>query len=82
MVIENRNGEFLAEKEAVLKRCKELYYNNYPIRPDNIILEEEIRPPEEPSPLPVIREEVEETIRNLPSGKSPGAENIPAWKKV
>ena len=80
MVIENKNGELLTEKEAVMERwteyCKELY--NYPIRPNNSILEEKIRPPEEPTPLPVIREEVEEAIRNLPSGKSPGADNIPA----
>ena len=80
MVIENKDGELLTEKEEVLKRwteyCKELY--NYPIQPDKSILEEEIRPPKEPSPLPVMREEVEEAIRSLPTGKSPGADNIPA----
>ena len=80
MVIENRDGELLTEKEEVLKRwteyCNELY--NYPIQPDSSILEEEIRPPKEPSPLPVMREEVEEAIRSLPTGKSPGSDNIPA----
>ena len=79
-VIENKDGELLTENAAVLSRwteyCKELY--NYPIQPDTNILGEETRPSKEPSPLPVMREEVEEAIRSLPSGKSPGTDNIPA----
>ena len=79
-VIENKDGELLTENAAVLSRwteyCKELY--NYPIQPDTNILGEETRPSKEPSPLPVMREEVEEAIRSLPAGKSPGTDNIPA----
>ena len=80
MVVENKHGELLTEKDEVLERwteyCKKLY--NYPIQPNKNILEEEKCPPEEPSALPVMREEVEEAIRSLPTGKSPGADNIPA----
>ena len=79
-VIENKDGNLLTESSAVLTRwteyCKELY--NYPIQPDTTLLEEETREQKEPSPLPIMREEVEEAIRSLPVGKSPGADNIPA----
>ena len=79
-VIENKDGELLTENAAVLSRwteyCKVLY--NYPIQPDTNILGKETRPSKEPSPLSVMREEVEEAIRSLPAGKSPGTDNIPA----
>ena len=79
-VIEDKDGNLLTESSAVLARwteyCEELY--NYPIQPDTTILQEEIRPQKEPSPLPIMREEVEKAIRSLPVGKSPGADNIPA----
>ena len=79
-VIEDKNGNLLTENSAVLARwteyCKELY--NYPIQPDTAILAGETRPQEEPSPIPIMREEVEEAISSLPMGKAPGADNIPA----
>jgi hypothetical protein len=34
--------------------------------------------PRESSPLPVLKEDVEDALRSLPTGKSPGADNIPA----
>ena len=79
-VIEDSSGELLTESSAVLTRwtqyCQELY--NYPIQPDNGLIKGDITPQREPSPIPVLREEVEEAIRSLPIGKSPGADNIPA----
>ena len=79
-VIEDKDGNLLTESSEVLNRwaeyCKELY--NFPIQPDASILERENKPPEEPSPLPIMREEVEAAIRSLPPDKSPGADNIPA----
>lgn len=78
-VIEDTSGELLTENSAVLNRwtqyCQELY--NYPIQPDDSLLDGDSTPSREPSPLPVMREEVEEAIRSLPEGKSPGADNIP-----
>ena len=78
-VIEDTSGELLTESSAVLNRwtqyCQELY--NYPIQPDDSLLDG-VSTTREPSPLPVMREEVEEAIRNLPEGKSPGADNIPS----
>lgn len=78
--IEDANGTLLTENEEVLKRwteyCEELY--NFPIHPDTNILNQPTITVKEPSPLPVLKEEVEEAIRRLPDGKSPGADNIPA----
>ena len=80
MLIENEDRNPLTEKEAVLERwteyCKELY--KYPIEPDKSIQEEELRPPKIPSPLPITKEDVEETIPRLPTGKSPEVDNIQA----
>lgn len=79
-VIEDSEGTLLTESSAVMDRwteyCQKLY--NHPIQPDYSLLEEDPRPRKEPSPLPVLKEEVEEAIRSLPSGKAPGADNIPA----
>ena len=78
-VIEDSSGNLLTESSAVLNRwteyCQELY--NYPIQPDKNILEG-VATPRVPSPIPILREEVEEAIRSLPTGKSPGADNITA----
>ena len=78
-VIEDKSGTLLTESTAVLTRwtqyCQELY--NYPLQPDRTVLDENA-PERIPSPLPVLKEEVEEAIRRLPTGKSPGADNIPA----
>ena len=79
-VIEDNSGSLLTENAAVLKRwtqyCNELY--NHPIRPDTKILQDDPTPKREPSPIPIMKEEVEEAIRRLQEGKSPGADNIPA----
>lgn len=79
-IIEDASGELLTESAAVLKRwtqyCQELY--NFPIQPDNILLDKDKTQQKEPSPLPVLKEEIDEAIKALPAGKSPGADNIPA----
>ena len=76
--IEDKGGNLLTESSEVLniwaECCKELYI--FPIQPDTSILEREKRPPVEPSPLPIMREEVEAATRSLPSDKSSGADNI------
>ena len=56
--------------------CQELY--NYPIQPDDSLLDRDSTSSRGPSPLPVMREEVEEALGRLPEGKSPGADNIPS----
>ena len=80
-IIENNTGEPLTDSAAILERwteyCRDLY--NYPISPDRNFLDKDENVKERtPSTLPVLREEVEEAIRSLPAGKSPGADNIPA----
>mgnify|MGYP006273469667 CR=1 FL=1 len=79
-VIEDCSGNLLTENSAVLKRwsqyCSDLY--NHPLQPDHSLIDGDSTPQREPSPLPVLKEEVEEAIRSLPTGKSPGADNIPA----
>ena len=78
-IIEDKSGNLLTENSEILNRwtqyCQELY--NYKIRPDTSILKDQSET-RVPSPLPILKEEVEEAIRNLPSGKSPGADNISA----
>ena len=77
--IEDNSGELLTESSAVLNRwteyCQELY--NFPIQPDTALLDRNAAA-RSLSPLPVMKEEVEEAIRSLPPGKSPGADNVPA----
>ena len=80
-VIEDKNGVLLTESNDIMYRwteyCKELY--NYQIKPDTNIIKNQqntIRP--EPSPLPVLKEEVTEAIHSLPDNKSPGLDNIPS----
>ena len=78
--IEDKDGNLLTESSEVLNRwteyCKELY--NFPIQPDTSLLQRDLRPPQEPSPLPIMKEEVEAAIRSLQVDKAPGADNIPA----
>jgi hypothetical protein len=77
-VIEDSSGELLTESFAVLTRwteyCRELY--NYPIEPDISLLDSDLSQ-RETAQLPVLKEEVEEAIRSLKTGKSPGVDNIP-----
>ena len=76
----DKGGNLLKESSEVLNRlaeyCKELY--NFTIQPDLCILARAIRPPQEPSPLPIMREEVEVATQSLPADKSLGSDNIPA----
>ena len=78
-VIENSKGELLTDETAVLKRwteySQELY--NFPLQPDTSLLDAE---PKDRAPeiLPVLKEEVEQAIKGLKGGKSPGPDNIPS----
>ena len=78
--IEDKDGNLLTESSEVLNRwteyCKEL--SNFPIQPDTSLLKRGLRPPQEPSPLLIMKEKVEAAIRSLPVDKAPGADNIPA----
>ena len=78
-VIENNEGMLLTESTAVLKRwteySEELY--NYPLQPDTSLLNTGTAA-QASEPLPVLKEEVEQAVRKLKGGKSPGVDNIPA----
>jgi hypothetical protein len=77
-VIEDTSGELLTESSAVLnrrtQRCQELY--NYPIQPDDSLIDKGLTP-RESSALPVLKEEVVEAIHSLQKGKSSRADSIP-----
>ena len=77
-IIEDKNGQPLAEEHSILKRwkeyCQELY--NYPIKPDHsVIISQNTTNVDE---LPILKSEVEDAIQKLKEGKSPGIEDIPA----
>ena len=46
------------------------------LHPDTSLLQSNQTPTEEAENLPVLREEVEEAVRNLNAGKFPGVDNI------
>ena len=78
--IEDKNGQLLTDNTKVLSRwtkyCEGLY--NYDIKTDPSILQTssiQMTPEENPGILP---EEVEAAIASLKTGKSPGADNVPA----
>ena len=79
-VIENSSGNILTERTAVLNQwtdyCSDLY--NYELHPDTSLLRSNQSPTQEAESLPVLREEVEEAVRNPREGKSPGVDNIPS----
>lgn len=79
-IIEDKAGSLLTEKAAVTKGwteyCQELY--NSPIRPDPNILVNSTKPNSESKDAPILQAEVEEAVRSLKPGKSPGIDNIPA----
>lgn len=56
--------------------CQELF--SYPIQTDSDLLDENLASGRGNSPIPVLREEVEESIHSLHVAKFPGADNIPA----
>ena len=78
-VIEDSKGELLTEETEVLNRwteyCQELY--NYQLQPDTSLLENAPRD-RTAEPLPILKEEVEQAVKSLKGGKSPGPDNIPA----
>ena len=79
-VIEDSDVNILTESTAVLNRwteyCSGLY--NYEPHPDKSLLQSNQTPTQELESLPVLREEVEEAVRSLKAGKSPGVHNIPS----
>ena len=83
-IIKDKDGSLLTEKAAVTKRwteyCQELY--NFTIRPDPNILTNATKSSSECEDAPILQAEVEEAVRSLKTGKSPGIDNIQAelWK--
>ena len=79
-VIEDKDGNLLTEETVIIERwteyCEELY--NYEIRPDSSILDSNSDTNREPGDAPIMKKEVEEAVRSLKGGKSPGVDNIPA----
>ena len=79
-VIKDSSRNILTESTAVLNRKNE-YCNglhNYELHQDTCLLQSNKPPPPTRSEsLPVLREAVEEAVRSLKAGKSPGADNIP-----
>ena len=79
-VIEDKEGSVLTESAAVLKRwteyCDDLY--NYKLKADLDKIHEQEPRSSDPGSTQVLEEEVEEAVRSLKGGKSPGIDNIPA----
>ena len=79
-VIKDNSGNILMESTAVVNQwteyCSDLY--NYELHPDTSLLESNQTPTQDAESLPVLREEVEEAVRNLRAGRSPGVDNIPS----
>ena len=48
------------------------------LHPDDSLLQSNQTPTQAVESLPVLREEVEEAVRNLRAGRSPGVDNIPS----
>ena len=79
-VIEYSSGNILTESTAVLNQwteyCSGLY--NYELHPDTSLVQSNQTPSQEAESLPLLREEVEEAVRSLKAGKSPGVDNSPS----
>ena len=79
-IIEDKHGLPLTEKAEITQRwteyCQELY--NFTITPDPTILANTIKPCCEYEDAPILQAEVEEAVKTLKIGKSPGIDNIPA----
>ena len=76
-VIEDNSGNILTESTAVLNRWTECCngLNNSELHPDTSLLQSNQTPTQQVESLPV-QEEVEEAVRSLTAGKSPGVDNI------
>ena len=79
-VTEDKNGSLLTDNAVVLTRwteyCLELY--NYELKPDTSILKSKTSSVDETDNMQVMKEYVEEALRTLKGGRSPGADHIPA----
>ena len=79
-VIEDSSGNILTESKVVQNRwteyCCGVY--NYELHQDTGLLQCNQTPTQEAESLLVLREEVEEAVRSLKAGKSPGVDNIPS----
>ena len=68
----------MTESTAVLNQwteyCSDLY--SYEFHPDTNLFQSNQTPTQEAESLSVLREEVEEAVRNPKAGKSPGVDNI------
>ena len=51
---------------------------NYKLHLDTSVLQSNQTPTQETESLSVLREEVEEAVRSVKAGKSPGVDNIPS----
>lgn len=83
-IIEDKHRSLLTEKAEITQRwteyCQELY--NCTITLDPTILANAIKPCSEYEEAPILQAEVEEAVKSLNIGKSPGIDNILAelWK--
>ena len=79
-VIEDADGNLLTENATVLNRwtkyCCSLY--NYELRSDPSLLQNDPRPRLDDESPSVLKGEVEEAVRSLKAGKSPGVDNVPS----
>ena len=80
MGIENSKGCLLTEEADILGRwteyCMDLY--NHKISPDYNLINNNLWDNREIGDSPILETEVEEAIRSLKGGKSPGIDNIPS----
>ena len=79
-VIEDGSGDIPTESTTFLNQwteyCSDQY--NYELQPDTSLLHSNQSTTQEAESLLVLREEVEEAVRNPRAGKSPGVDNIPS----
>ena len=80
-VIEDKDGKLLTESSAVLGRwtqyCQELY--NHKLNIDEDIVKEKVNDRDlDTENTQILKEEVEEAVRTMKTGKSAGIDNIPA----
>ena len=78
-IIEDKEGNLLTESSAVQGRwteyCKGLY--NYELKVDETLIENTQKKEAEPERTQILKEEIEEAVKQMKNGKSPGVDNIP-----
>ena len=76
--IKDKNGDIIMEKSKIMKRwteyCTELY--NYELQGDDRVLDTENSQSDD-KVNDILKSEVEEAVKMLKKGKSPGIDNIP-----